>query len=73
VDSARQLAAGFKVMLAYGAVARKGKNEEAYLKSTTVAASEKKIKFGLALPRQTMIDMLKKELASASEYASPTP
>lgn len=73
VDSARQLAAGFKVLLAYGALSRKGKNEEVYLKNTTVSASEKKITFALNLPRQTIIDMLKKELASASEYASPTP
>jgi len=73
VDSARQLAAGFKVMLAIGARARKGKNEEVYLKSTTVSANEKKITFGLTLPRQTVVDLLKKEIVSASEAASPTP
>jgi hypothetical protein len=71
VDSARQLAAGFKVMIAYGAGARKGKNEEVFLRNTTVSANEKKLTFGLVLPRQVMIDLLKKEIASAS--ASPTP
>jgi hypothetical protein len=72
VDSARQLAAGFKVMLAFGAKARAGKNEEVFLKSTTVNANEKKITFGLTLPRQTVVDLLKKEIASA-ESASPAP
>ena len=71
--SARQLAAGFKLMLAVGAKARAGKNEEVFLKNTTVNANEKKITFGLTLPRQTVVDLLKKEIASASESASPAP
>jgi hypothetical protein len=72
-DSARQLAAGFRWMLALGAKARAGKNEEVFLRNTTVNASERKITFGLTLPRQTVVDLLKKEIASASESASPAP
>ena len=65
-DSARQLAAGFKLMLALGANARKGKNEEVFLRNTTVNANENRITFGLNLPRQTVADLLNKEIASAS-------
>jgi hypothetical protein len=70
VGSARGLANAFTLMLTAGAKTREGKDEEVYLKNTKVSSDGNKILFSLTLPRQTVIDLIKKDLASAS--ASPT-
>lgn len=71
--SARALSKGFNLMLATGAKTREGKEEEVYLRNTTVSANEKKILFSLTLPRQTVIDLLKNDIASAPSSGSPSP
>jgi hypothetical protein len=64
-DSARILAAGFKAALGYGMLARKGKDEEVLLKNTTVEPDGKRIKFNLTMPRQPVVDLIKKQLAAS--------
>ena len=72
-SSARGLANAFNLMLAAGAKTREGKDEEVYLKNTKVSSDEKKIVFNLTLPRQTVVDLIKKDLASASASPSSSP
>lgn len=64
-DSARILAAGFKAALGYGMLARKGKDEEVLLRNTTVEPDGKRIKFNLTMPRQPVVDLIKKQLAAS--------
>ena len=65
VDSARKLANGFSVLLAAGAITRKGKDEEVLLKNTTVSPDGKRIKFNLTMPRQPIVELIKKQLAAS--------
>ena len=65
VDSARKLASGFSVLLAAGAITRKGKDEEVLLKNTTVSPDGKRIKFNLTMPRQPIVELIKKQLAAS--------
>ena len=64
VNSARKLSSGFNILLAAGAVARKGKDEEMLLKNTTASPDGKKIKFNLTMPRQPVVDLIKKQMPS---------
>ena len=72
-SSARGLANAFSLMLVAGAKTREGKDEEVYLKNTKVSSDEKKIVFNLTLPRQTVVDLIKKDIASASASPSSSP
>lgn len=63
VDSARFLAKGFNALLALGADSRAGKTEEALLRSTSAEPVGKKIVFNFTMPRQAVVDLIKKELA----------
>jgi hypothetical protein len=68
-ESARQLAAAFRLMLGLGADSRKGKDEEVLLKSTTVSADSNKVVFKLTMAHQDVVDLVKKGMAEPS----PTP
>ncbi len=63
-DSARVLARGFNAALMIGAQSRAGKDEEILLKNTTASPNGKKIIFNFTMPRQAVVDLIKKQLAS---------
>jgi hypothetical protein len=61
-DDARQLAAGLNGMLAAGGLIRAGKDEAQLMKNTTAKADGKKVLVNFSMPRQTVIEMLKKQV-----------
>lgn len=63
--SARGLAKVFNILLAAGAKSREGKDEEVLLRSTTVSADGKRIKFNFTMPRQPMVELINKQLAAS--------
>jgi hypothetical protein len=63
-DSARLLAKGFNLALVFGAKSREGKDEEVLLRSTNVEPVGKKIIINFTMPRQAVVDLIKKQLAS---------
>jgi hypothetical protein len=62
VDSARVLAKGFNAALSIGAQSRAGKDEEALLRNTSAEPVGKKIVFNFAMPRQAVVDLIKRQL-----------
>lgn len=64
VDSARLLAKGFNAALSIGAESRAGKDEEVLLRNTSAAPLGKKLIFNFTMPRQALVDLIKKQLAS---------
>jgi DNA-binding NarL/FixJ family response regulator len=72
-DSARQLAAAFRLVLATGAETRKGKDEEILLRSTTVSADGKNVVFKLTMAHKDVVDIVKKGIVpEPSPTASPS-
>ncbi|MGI8836233.1 MAG: hypothetical protein ACR2H4_06300 [Pyrinomonadaceae bacterium] len=63
-DSARVLAKGFNAALMIGAQSRAGKDEEILLKNTSASPNGRKIIFNFTMPRQAVVDLIKKQLAS---------
>ncbi|MDQ1707897.1 MAG: hypothetical protein QOJ88_1108 [Pyrinomonadaceae bacterium] len=63
IDSARVLAKGFNVALMLGAQSRAGKDEEVLLRNTSAEPVGKKIVFNFTMPRQAVVDLIKKQLA----------
>lgn len=63
-DSARVLAKGFNAALVIGAETRAGKDEEVLLRNTSAEQNGKKIIFNFTMPRQAVVDLIKKQLAS---------
>src|SRR5712664_4145062 len=63
-DSARVLAKGFNAALVIGAESRAGKDEEILLRNTRAEPVGKKIIFNFTMPRQAVVDLIKKQLAS---------
>ena len=63
-DSARVLAKGFNAALVIGAESRAGKDEEILLRNTSAEPIGKKIIFDFTMPRQAVVDLIKKQLAS---------
>ncbi len=61
-DSARLLAKGFNAALMLGAQSRAGKDEEALLRNTSAEPVGKKIVFNFTMPRQAVVDLIKKQL-----------
>ena len=62
-ESARVLAKGFQLALSIGAQSRQGKDEEALLRNTSAEPVGKKIVFNFTMPRQAVVDLIKKQLA----------
>jgi hypothetical protein len=48
--------------LALGAGSRKGKDEEVIMRNTTATPDGKKVVVNFAMPRQSVVDMIKKQL-----------
>jgi len=71
-DSARQLASGFRVLMAAGANTRKGHDEEILLRSTNVTADGKNVVFKLTMAHKDVADIVKKGIAEPSPAASPS-
>jgi len=63
-DSARLLAKGFNAALMIGAESRAGKDEEILLRNTSASPNGKKIIFNFTMPRQAVVELIKKQLAS---------
>jgi hypothetical protein len=63
--SARGLANVFNILLAAGAKSREGKDEEVLLRSTSVSADGKRIKFNFTMPREPMVQLINKQLAAS--------
>lgn len=63
-NSARLLAKGFNAALVIGAESRAGKDEEILLRNTSAEPIGKKIIFNFTMPRQAVVDLIKKQLAS---------
>jgi hypothetical protein len=61
-DRARNLAKVLNTMLVFGAGSRAGKDEEVLMKNTSVAPDGKKVIVKLTMPRQTVVEMLQKQL-----------
>lgn len=62
-ESARVLAKGFQLALSIGAQSRSGKDEEALLRNTSAEPVGKKIVFNFTMPRQAVVDLIKRQLA----------
>jgi hypothetical protein len=62
--SARSLASGFNAALVLGAGSRAGKDEEVLLRNTSAEPVGKKIVFNFTMPRQAVVDLIKKQLAA---------
>ena len=62
-ESARLLAPVFTKLLSYQADKRKGKDEEVLLRNTSAEPVGKKIVFNFTMPRQAVVDLIKKQLA----------
>jgi hypothetical protein len=62
VESARVLAKGFNGVIALGAGSRAGKDEEVLLRNTSAEPVGKKIVFNFTMPRQAVVDLIKKQL-----------
>jgi len=63
IESAKTLAKSFNLAISIGAQARAGKDEEALLKNTSAEPVGKKIVFNFTMPRQAVVDLIKKQLA----------
>ncbi len=64
VVSAGRLSKAFNILLAAGAKSREGKDEEMLLKNTSASQDGKKLRFNLTMPRQPIVDLIKKQLPS---------
>ncbi|HKO98640.1 MAG TPA: hypothetical protein VJU86_16700 [Pyrinomonadaceae bacterium] len=63
-SSARLLAKGFNAALVIGAESRAGKDEEILLRNTSAEPNGKKITFNFTMPRQAVVDLIKRQLAA---------
>ena len=61
-DSARVLAKALNAALVFGAGSRAGKDEEVLMKNTNATPDGKKIVVNFSMPRQNLVDMIKKQL-----------
>jgi hypothetical protein len=64
-DSARLLAKGFNLALVYGAKSRSGKDEEVLMRNTSVSPDGKKIVVNFTMSRESVVDLIKKQLPSS--------
>ena len=62
IDKARSLAKAMNVMLILGASSRAGKDEEVIMKNTSATPDGKKVVVNFSMPRQDVVDTIKKQL-----------
>ena len=70
--SARVLSKDFAIMLAAGALSRKGKDEEVLLKKTEVNAKGNNLQFKLTLPHNDAVEIVKKGIPPPAPSATPS-
>ena len=61
-DTARVLAKALNAALVFGAGSRAGKDEEIILRNTNATPDGKKVVVNFSMPRQTVVDLIKKQL-----------
>lgn len=61
-EHARNMAKVLNTMLVFGAASRAGKDEEILMKNTNVSPDGKKVIIKLAMPREAVVELLKKQL-----------
>src|ERR1700752_387838 len=61
-DSARILSKGLNAALVFGAGSRAGKDEEVIMRNTNVSPDGKRIVVNFSMPRQNLVDLIKKQL-----------
>lgn len=61
-ERAESLAKALNNLLFFGAGARAGKDEEVIMKNTSAAPDGKKVVVNFSMPRQSVVDMIKKQL-----------
>ena len=71
-SSARVMSKDFAIMLAAGALSRKGKDEEVLLKKTQVSAEGNRLQFKLTLPHDDAVEIVKKGIPVPSPSATPS-
>ena len=64
-NSAVKLAGGLNGSLVLGALARSGKDEAELMKNTKATPDGKKVVVNFSMPRQTVLDMIKKQMATS--------
>ncbi|MFN2531172.1 MAG: hypothetical protein ABR555_07740 [Pyrinomonadaceae bacterium] len=64
-NSARVLAKALNAALVFGAGSRAGKDEAILMKNTNVMPDGKKIVVNFSMPRQSVVDLIKKQLAAS--------
>jgi hypothetical protein len=62
--SAERLSKTLNTLLVWGAKSRDGKDEAELMKNTSAAPDGKRVVVNFAMPRQTVLDMIKKQMAS---------
>lgn len=61
-DNARVLAKALNAVLVFGAGTRQGKDEEVLMRNTNATPDGKKVVVNFSMPRQSVVDMIKKQL-----------
>lgn len=61
-QNAEKLAKALNVLLTAGAITRAGKTEETLMKSTNATPDGKRVVINFSMPRQSVVDMIKKQL-----------
>ena len=56
------MATALNYLLYYGAGSRAGKDEEVIMKNTNATKDGKKVVVNFSMPRQTVVDMIKKQM-----------
>ena len=59
---AESLASALNTLLFLGAGSRAGKDEEVIMKNTNATPDGKKVVVNFSMPRQTVVDMIKKQM-----------
>ena len=59
---AESLASALNTLLYLGAGSRAGKDEEVIMKNTNATPDGKKVVVNFSMPRQTVVDMIKKQM-----------
>jgi len=70
-DSARRMSGEFAIMLAAGAITRKGHDEEVLMKSTKVSADGNRVVFKLNMLHQDVVDIVQRGMATPSPTVTP--
>ena len=68
-ERAKALASALNTMLYFGAGSRAGKDEEVIMKNTNATPDGKKVVVNFSMPRQSLVDMIKKQMESAPAAA----